>query len=66
MQDRLAIPDWQNFKKKVIRIFEEIRRDVKGGAPADYIPILAEADPAQFAMSVCTVDGQCVMQARAA
>jgi len=31
---------------------------VRGGHPADYIPILAEADPEWFAVSVCTVDGQ--------
>jgi len=35
-----------------------VRRDCTSGKPADYIPILAKADPTKFGLSVCTVDGQ--------
>ena len=58
VQDTLAVPEWSRFKRVLTRIFNDVKRSVKGGQPADYIPILAEADPKLFSMSVCTVDGQ--------
>ena len=58
MQDNLAVPDWQAFKRSIVKIFESVRSDVTSGAVADYIPILAKADPSKFGLSVCTVDGQ--------
>ena len=52
----------------VIRDFDEFCRDISGiyaatlpnrsGAVADYIPQLARVNPEQFAVSLCTVDGQ--------
>ncbi len=58
VQDNLAVPNWPFFKRTIVKIFEEVRRDCTGGKPADYIPILAKADPSKFGLSVCTVDGQ--------
>jgi glutaminase len=55
---QLAVPDWKAFTAQVRTIFEGIKRDVHDGSPADYIPILAEANPDWFSVSICTVDGQ--------
>ena len=56
--NNLAITDWTNFCGKLTNIFKSIRKNVRGGRCADYIPILAEQDPESFGLSVCTVDGQ--------
>jgi glutaminase len=54
----LAVPDWQRFTDSVESIYDDIAASVHGGANASYIPILEEADPNWFGVSVCTVDGQ--------
>ena len=38
-------------------IFRDVQRHTHG-EKASYIPILAEADPDAFAVSICTFDGQ--------
>lgn len=58
LTNHLAIPRWKRFTSEIKGIFRSIRRHVKGGSNAQYIPVLAEADPSKFAVSVCTVDGQ--------
>ena len=57
-QGRLAIPAWNEFTSVITDIAESVRRDVTGGANADYIQVLRDADPTKFAVSVVTVDGQ--------
>jgi len=58
LTNHLAIPRWKRFTSEIKGIFRKIRKSVKGGTNAQYIPVLAEADPSKFAVSVCTVDGQ--------
>ncbi|WP_372405347.1 glutaminase A [Streptomyces luteireticuli] len=53
----LAVPDFPALVGDLRRIYQEVRAD-QGGAVATYIPQLARVDPDQFAISVCTVDGQ--------
>ncbi|RLU81790.1 glutaminase A [Streptomyces griseocarneus] len=53
----LAVPDFPALVADLQRIHQEVRND-RGGAAATYIPQLARVDPDQFAISVCTVDGQ--------
>jgi len=53
----LAIPDFEDFRNDVTEIFNQTKANQKGNV-ADYIPQLARVDPEQFAVSICTVDGQ--------
>lgn len=57
LSENLVIPDFEAFCSQVEEIFEETRKN-KNGKVADYIPQLARVDPEQFAISICTVDGQ--------
>ncbi|MGF1426452.1 glutaminase A [Kitasatospora sp. LaBMicrA B282] len=53
----LAVPDFPALVGDIRRIYAEVCADTRG-AVADYIPQLARVDADQFAISVCTVDGQ--------
>lgn len=44
------------FIEKIEKIYNTVKK-MKGGKNADYIPALANVDPALYAISVCTVDG---------
>jgi glutaminase len=57
LTNQLAVPNWQEFVADVQNTFTEVHATVHGGQNADYIPILAKADPTQFVVAVCTVDG---------
>ncbi|WP_338681693.1 glutaminase A [Streptomyces acidiscabies] len=57
MQGRLVVPDFAGLTADIDRIHAEVL-PLRGGAVADYIPQLARVDPEQFAISLCTVDGQ--------
>ncbi len=57
LSKNLVIPDFEAFCQKIQDIFLDTQRN-KGGKVADYIPQLARVDPEQFAISICTVDGQ--------
>ena len=57
ISQKLVIPDFKSFCKEVENIFLETTKN-KSGKVADYIPQLARVNPEQFAISICTVDGQ--------
>ncbi len=52
-----VIPDFYDFYQDIKEIFEETQKNTSGKV-ADYIPQLARVEPEQFAVSVCTIDGQ--------
>jgi glutaminase len=57
LQGSLVIPDFERFSRTVEGIYEE-NRACREGAVADYIPQLAQIDPEQFGVAICTIDGQ--------
>lgn len=57
IQGNLVIPDFQDFCTDITTIFEETKAN-REGEVATYIPQLARVDPDQFAIALCTVDGQ--------
>lgn len=57
ISDELIIPDFQVFSERVKHIYESAKRN-RDGQVAVYIPQLARVNPEQFAVSVCTIDGQ--------
>ncbi len=57
LTNNFVIPDFNTFCQEIEKIFLKVREKT-GGKVADYIPQLARVDPEQFAVSICTVDGQ--------
>lgn len=57
LKGHLIIPEFIEFSKEISEIYDEVKVN-DGGHVARYIPQLARVDPHQFAVSVCTVDGQ--------
>jgi glutaminase len=57
LRRNLIVPEWKEFCEHLQDVFNKCKTNNKGHV-ADYIPQLARVDPAYFAMSVCTVDGQ--------
>jgi glutaminase len=57
VRKELIIPDFSAFRERVRHTFDEIETN-QGGQVADYIPQLARVNPDQFAVSICTIDGQ--------
>ncbi|MBB5118952.1 glutaminase [Streptomyces eurocidicus] len=53
----LAVPDFPALVGDLQRIYQEVCAE-RSGAVATYIPQLARVEADQFAISVCTVDGQ--------
>ena len=51
-----ALPAWSEVESLVEAAYRRCRAD-SGGVVADYIPVLAQADPAWFAVSVAEVGG---------
>ena len=56
----LAIADWNAFKDEVHSIYTDIQSTEITGSVASYIPQLSKQRPDAFAVSVCSVDGQCL------
>lgn len=56
-EESLVVPDFASFCTEIDQLYAELLPDTRG-AVADYIPQLARVDPDQFAIAVCTVDGQ--------
>jgi glutaminase len=54
---RLIVPDFEDFCRDLEQMFLETQKNTSGKV-ATYIPQLARVEPEQFAISVCTVDGQ--------
>lgn len=57
LRGELIIPEFASFCREIREIYDGVARE-RGGEVADYIPQLARVDPEQFAVSICTVDGQ--------
>ena len=57
LQGNMVIPDFADFCEQIGDIFTKTQRK-RDGKVADYIPQLARVCPDQFAVSICTVDGQ--------
>ncbi|MEB3199345.1 MAG: glutaminase [Synechococcaceae cyanobacterium] len=57
IQGRLVIPEWQEFQHDIAALHQLVAGD-HHGRNADYIPILRDADPERWGVSVCSVDGQ--------
>lgn len=57
LEGNLVIPDFDDFVLRLESIYENTK-NIKDGTNARYIPELANVDPDNFAISVCTIDGQ--------
>lgn len=53
----LVIPDWKTFVTDMTYHFNKVR-PTESGEKAQYIPILRDADPDKWGMSICSIDGQ--------
>ncbi len=57
LEKDLAIPHWDEFVEDLNELFTEVET-LRSGANADYIPVLRDADPEQWGVSVVSIDGQ--------
>lgn len=55
--EEFVVPDWPSLVADMTYHFYKAQ-DNKNGATAQYIPILRDANPERWALSVCSVDGQ--------
>ena len=53
----LVIPDFKNFASFITNLYNRTLQNEEGNV-SDFIPDLADVDPSNYALSVCTVDGQ--------
>ena len=54
---QLVISEFAEFSVDVKEIYDKCAPNMSG-TPAQYIPQLARGDPAKWAVSLCTIDGQ--------
>ncbi|KAI6170683.1 No extended memory [Aphelenchoides bicaudatus] len=57
LRNQLVIPSWTQFCSVIQEIFNNCKQ-INSGNVASYIPQLARVDPNDFAVAICTVDGQ--------
>lgn len=57
MSDQMIIPNFHLFRSNIEAVFKDVSLNT-GGETAQYIPQLANVDPEQFGLSICTVDNQ--------
>lgn len=57
VREELVIPQFGEFTERLKEIYD-ITAANKSGQVASYIPQLARVDPDQFAVAICTIDGQ--------
>jgi glutaminase len=57
LQANLIIPEFRETRRVVEQIFETTK-EILDGEVASYIPQLARVAPDQYAVSLCTIDGQ--------
>ncbi len=57
IQGNLIIPDFTKFVKEIKEIFDHTLTNDSGNV-ATYIPQLGRVNPNQYAVSICTIDGQ--------
>ncbi|MBL4652700.1 MAG: glutaminase A [Flavobacteriales bacterium] len=57
LKGELVIPDFSSFCEEIVSIFNDVKSNMSGSV-ANYIPQLARVNPKQFAVSICTIDGQ--------
>ena len=57
IQGNLVIPDFQHLVAELKEMYEKVKANTSGQV-ASYIPQLSRVNPEQFAISICTVDGQ--------
>ena len=57
LQGNMVIPDFRVFCEEIGDIYQTLLQN-REGKVADYIPQLARVAPDQFAVAICTVDGQ--------
>lgn len=55
--EELVIPDWSTFLTDMTYHYYEVAHN-RDGTNAQYIPILSQADPEKWALSICSTDGQ--------
>lgn len=53
----LVIPDFQSFCHEIEEIYDATLSD-RSGEVTDYLPELASVNPEQYAVAICTADGQ--------
>ena len=57
LREELVIPQFAEFADHLRQLYDEVS-DTREGEVAQYIPQLARVEPEQFAVSLCTIDGQ--------